>query len=205
MYPYITFLATSKNVCNNRRTVNFTRNEENALLLLVKKYADIIENKKTDSSVNHKKTETWMQIEKEFNYKSEGTYRSASILKNKYLNLKKRSVKNFSNEKKHLYGTGGGPPVIFNPDDIDSNIKEIIGTRMTGFESQFDSDNLISLVNNIIIKSCMSLQPININIYKIVEILSIFFFKCVLDFSCKEPEQTIPSETSNVETNARGT
>lgn len=111
-------------------------------MLLIKKYANIIEHKKTDSCINKKKHDTWVQIEKEFNSNCEGTYRSATVLKNKYLNLKKRSVKKYSNEKKNMYGTGGGPPVNLVDDDIDNSIKEIIGSRMTGLTSQFDSDSL---------------------------------------------------------------
>ncbi|CAG9840735.1 unnamed protein product [Diabrotica balteata] len=130
----------------NRRTVNFTESEENMLLLLIKKYATIIENKKTDSSINYKKNEAWAQIEREFNACSRGgTYRSMIVLKNKYTNIKKRSVKKFSNAKKMMYCTGGGPNIQFTDNEVDTTIREIIGSRMTGLTSEFDNDSQIEI------------------------------------------------------------
>ncbi|XP_050309771.1 uncharacterized protein LOC126745806 isoform X1 [Anthonomus grandis grandis] len=54
---------------------------------------------------------------------------------------KKRSKQKFADEKTYLRGTGGGPvkPKII--DDIDKQVKEIIGTQMTGFDSEFDGDS----------------------------------------------------------------
>lgn len=91
--------------------------------------------------MNNKKNEAWHQITKEFNSSSGGSHRSLQILKNKYINVKKQKrVKKFSDEKKITYGTGGGPPTISQDSEIDNTVREIIGSRMTGFTSQFDSD-----------------------------------------------------------------
>lgn len=152
-YGYFLYCFSEINSGNmNRRAVNFTRGEENMLVSLVKKYAHIIENKKTDSCVNQKKAATWVQITKEFNSTGGDTYRSLNILKNKYLNMKKKSVKKFAEERKLAYSTGGGPPVNFKDEEIDISIKEIIGSRMTGFTSEFDSDTIgMKLYSKIIV------------------------------------------------------
>lgn len=130
---------------SNKRAVNFTRKEETLLVTLVKKYSEIIENKKTDSNSNKLKNDIWMKVSKEFNACSGEANRSPSILRNKYLNLKKRSKKRFAAEKKYTYGTGGGPSMEFT-DPVDETLKDIMGCQMTGLSSNFDSDsnNLIS-------------------------------------------------------------
>lgn len=124
-----------------RRTLNFSSKEDNVLLALIKeKYASQIENKKTDSNANKSKAEAWIQLAKEFNSCCGDNYRDAKVLQNKYLNMKKRSKKRFAEEKKYLYGTGGGPPRNDTITDIDTDIKEIIGPQMTGLISEFDGD-----------------------------------------------------------------
>lgn len=54
--------------------------------------------------------------------------------------MKKRAKKNFAEEKKYLYGTGGGPPQKDTNTDIEKDIQEIIGTQLTGFTSELDND-----------------------------------------------------------------
>ncbi|KAJ8946762.1 hypothetical protein NQ314_008802 [Rhamnusium bicolor] len=127
--------------CNNKRAFNFSSKEENILISLIKeKYVSQIENKKTDTNANRLKTEAWVKLAKEFNSCCGDSYRDAQVLRNKYLNMKKRSKKNFSEEKKHLHGTGGGSPKSYTTTDIDKSIKEIIGSQMTGLSSEFDND-----------------------------------------------------------------
>lgn len=124
-----------------KRASNFTSREEHLLVNLVKeKYANIIENKKTDSGANKVKNEAWLQLADEFNSLSGEQYRDASVLKIKYNNLKRRSKLKFAQQKQYSYGTGGGPPKEINDTDIDYSFKEIIGTQITGMESEFGSD-----------------------------------------------------------------
>lgn len=52
--------------------------------------------------------------------------------------MKKKSNKKFAEEKRFAYSTGGSPPVNFKEDEIDVSVKEIIGSRMTAFTSEFD-------------------------------------------------------------------
>lgn len=122
-----------------KRTTNFTKSEENYLLQLIKKYGHILENKRTDSASNQNKNEAWLKVTREFN-SSDTTYRSLQVLKNKYLNMKKKTLKGFSEEKRDTYLTGGGPPVPWHDTETDQDIREILGSRVTGFGSQFDDD-----------------------------------------------------------------
>lgn len=124
-----------------KRSANFTSKEETILLSLVKKYKEILENKKTDSKINKNKLECWKQIETEFNNESGQIFRDTLILRKKYDNLKKRTKKKFADEKCHALGTGGGPPKK-PPEitDIDMEIKELLAERIDGFPSEFGGD-----------------------------------------------------------------
>lgn len=125
----------------NKRAANFTKKEETLLVTLVKKYSHIVESKKTDSNANKLKNDTWMKISNEFNSCSGEANRSPLVLRNKYLNIKKRSKKRYADEKRYTYGTGGGPAIDFT-DSVDETVKEIIGCQMTGLSSKFDSDSV---------------------------------------------------------------
>ncbi|KAJ8950053.1 hypothetical protein NQ314_008059 [Rhamnusium bicolor] len=81
-----------------------------------------------------------LKLAKEFNSCCGDSYHDAQVLRNKYLNMKKRSKKNFSEEKKYLYGTEGSSPKSYTTTDIDNSIKEIIGSQITGLSSEFDND-----------------------------------------------------------------
>lgn len=82
---------------SSKRCSNFSKEEEHLLVSLVSKYKDIIESKETNAVTWKKKNEKWMQIEKEFNANSGlNGCRSMKMLKEKYLNLKKKTKKNFT-------------------------------------------------------------------------------------------------------------
>lgn len=137
----VIFYVKSCNISDKkRRELNFSAKEEQILTCLVKKYSIILENKKTDSDMNKKKHALWVILCKEFNGQSGDTYRSIDALKNKYLNLKRSAKKKFSEEKRKLYETGGGPLVKVPDSIVDVDIREILASQMTGFDSQFDSD-----------------------------------------------------------------
>lgn len=111
------------------------------LVTLIKnKYHSILENKKTDSTTNKAKTVAWRDLTNDFNTTSGEEIRNSESLRNKYVNLKKRTKTKFSNYKKSMYKTGGGPYTAIDIDDTDTIIKEIIGNQLTGFQSEFDSD-----------------------------------------------------------------
>jgi len=113
---------------------------------LVLKYKNKIECKKTDKTNNDLKQKAWEQLSNEYNSICGEPFRDGKVLRRKYENQKKRSKQKFADEKTHLRGTGGGPvkPKIF--DDIDEKVKDIIGTQMTGLESEFGGDSSKFLV-----------------------------------------------------------
>nr|CAH7748884.1 unnamed protein product [Callosobruchus chinensis] len=133
---------------SKKRATNFSANEESLLIELVKKYRNIIECKKSDTNALRRKTETWINVAKEFNSLSGVVYREANILRSKYENLKKRAKYKFAEEKTYQSSTGGGPSQDVKIDAIDNSIKELIGTQITGFTSTFDDGAEIIITND---------------------------------------------------------
>lgn len=66
-----------------KRNKNFTSDEVARLMELVKKYKNIIENKKSDQVFLSEKLSTWKEIEREFNSCSSSVHRDMKTLKNK--------------------------------------------------------------------------------------------------------------------------
>jgi len=56
-------------------------------------------------------------------------HRNGLVLKNKYINLKKRVQKKISNEKAGVKGTGGGSYFKVNFDESDMTICKILGDK----------------------------------------------------------------------------
>ncbi|KYN10944.1 UPF0439 protein C9orf30 [Trachymyrmex cornetzi] len=84
--------------CNKQ--INFSKDEEQLLVALVEKYKSIIENRKSNATTWKDKEKAWQVTEKEFNSNSGQNARNCKQLKEKYLNMKKRTKQRFSNEKK---------------------------------------------------------------------------------------------------------
>ncbi|KAG5871442.1 hypothetical protein JTB14_027447 [Gonioctena quinquepunctata] len=124
-----------------KRSANYTTAEESLLVLLVKKYKHIIENKKTDTTTMTQQNDVWIKIEKEFNGESGQIYRNALVLKKKYENIKERTKKKIADEKCFRKVTGGGPDETFQFNTLDSNVMELLGdARIAGLPAQFGSD-----------------------------------------------------------------
>ncbi|KAI4459392.1 myb/sant-like dna-binding domain [Holotrichia oblita] len=96
----------------SRRAANFTSEEIDLLIDLVKSKKDIIECKKTDRILWKDKDTAWENIATQFNLLSGQIYRS----------------------------TGGGPSshVIFT--HVDEEVKDLLGVRLEGLPSYCDSD-----------------------------------------------------------------
>ncbi|KAG5870837.1 hypothetical protein JTB14_033010 [Gonioctena quinquepunctata] len=124
-------------MADTKRSAYFISKEKTILVCLVKKYKDILENKKTDNKINKNKVECWKQIESEFNNESGQISRDTLTLRKKYENLERRTKKKFSDEKFYASGTGEGPSEK-PPDiaDIDLEIKQILAERINGFLSE---------------------------------------------------------------------
>jgi len=81
-------------------------------------------------------------IKKEFNSNSGQNPRNSKQLKEKYLNMKKKTKQKFSNEKR--CNTGGGPHIPVDITNIDIAIKDIIGKQITGLNNNYDCDSQIN-------------------------------------------------------------
>ncbi|XP_031329465.1 uncharacterized protein LOC116160411 [Photinus pyralis] len=102
----------------NSRLGNFSNEEVDALVNLVKKYKHIIEFKKSDAVMWKDKEKIWQQIAIEFN------------------ELSIKPIK----QKCERYKTGGGVASPVPIRDIDKDIKDIVGVSVTGLINVFDSD-----------------------------------------------------------------
>ncbi|XP_050065882.1 myb/SANT-like DNA-binding domain-containing protein 3 [Aphis gossypii] len=127
----------------SKRTPNFTKQEEHALLHLVQKYKHILECKTTDSIQNRKKTNTWATVENKYNKNFERiVFRTATVLKNKYLNIKKKLKKKIGDERSGIRGTGGGPYNKVEYNDSENLVSEILGEKRLGRQySKYDDNN----------------------------------------------------------------
>lgn len=130
-----------------KRAPNFTPQEKYALLGIITKYANILENKKTNQVYATEKIKTWEIIEAEFNATSTtGVFRTWQNLKLFYENRKKEVRKNKAMERMDRMKTGGGPPVLKIPND-DKDTDELISSIMnektiSGLENPFDCDTI---------------------------------------------------------------
>jgi len=72
-----------------KRNVNFNKREEEFLVELVRKYQQVIENKKTDSIMWKDKEACWVKLTAEFNSLGLLVPRTVAQLQLKYKHLKK--------------------------------------------------------------------------------------------------------------------
>lgn len=70
------------------------------------------------------------------------TPRTADILKNKYINLKRKIKKQYADEKVYHRGTGGGPSKSFLESSAAVSIGEMLQNKMTGEMPIYDCDAL---------------------------------------------------------------
>ncbi|KAI4469770.1 hypothetical protein MML48_1g19026 [Holotrichia oblita] len=131
------------------RSVNFTESEKEVLVLIINKYKDIVENKKTDNVSNSEKTTAWQNIAKEFNSQSPNfVTRSVESLKKYYDNLKKGMRKRAARERSEMYKTGGGKADT-NISKGDELLLSLINKKtIYGYESPWDSDQLECTITN---------------------------------------------------------
>lgn len=117
----------------------FNDEEVNLLMILVEKYKDTIENKKTDAVMWKQKQRVWELLTQEFNAVN-GSHRYTKNIRCKYENLKKTAKKKFALEKNNIYKTGGGvdPPVPIT--NVDEKIKTLISVSLEGLENPGDGD-----------------------------------------------------------------
>lgn len=76
----------------------------------------------------------------EFNSQSVEHFRTSTVLKYKYENIKRTVKKMYADEKTFNRGTGGGPTKSF-PGSLIATVEELLQTKMTGESAVFDSDS----------------------------------------------------------------
>ena len=115
------------------RAKNFGQNEINLLINLVRKESSVIECKKSGVVTLKQKSESWAELAEEFNSLSGCLPRTVKVLKDKWANIKKTAVRNYSNDKKYRRGTGGGPSRKSEATTEDAIVSDILGDRMCCF------------------------------------------------------------------------
>ncbi|KAF5269693.1 hypothetical protein FQA39_LY08616 [Lamprigera yunnana] len=108
-----------------------------------------------------------------FNCHSGEPHRDTDTPRNKYNNIKKRAKAKFSEEKKYMYGTGGGSAKKQTDDNIIMNdIQEIAGAQITGMESKYDDNSFACENPKITVVKCV---PANIVSETVSELDSVEF------------------------------
>lgn len=137
------------NISNKReRSPNFSPSEKAILIQIVAdKYAQILENKKTDHISLNDKMKTWKNIELEFNSLSPNTYhRSWEVLKRFYENQKKTVRQMKAKETSEKFKTGGGPEVIIKKDSADELLLSVMNRKgVEGLGNTRDSNQMPSV------------------------------------------------------------
>lgn len=119
-----------------KRSRNFNDYEVDILLSLVRKYVRILECKKTDTTSINIKTNAWQQIAREYNSVNWREPRSAKVLKNKYINMKRRMRKTTVEVSNSITDTGRvSPPTI-----VELQLKDILDSQANGNDSLLDND-----------------------------------------------------------------
>lgn len=90
------------------RGKNYTEQEKESLIEIVKGFHGIIENKQTDGTSVKSKNEAWELITAHYNATSHTGIRTVSQLRLLYECMKKKAKKDKANEKVEIYKTGGG-------------------------------------------------------------------------------------------------
>lgn len=102
------------------RSSNFTSSEKGYLLrIIAKKYAAILQDRRTDRATTTRKMKAWKAIEKEYNASSTSNiYRSAICLRQFYKNIKTVFRRLQVEEQKEILLNPGSPPKrIRDPND----------------------------------------------------------------------------------------
>ncbi|XP_066582014.1 uncharacterized protein [Prorops nasuta] len=131
---------------NCKRNENFSYDEKIAFIQIIKKYASVIESKKTDGVGLREKSNAWYEVSKEFNNLYSSSKKTVDILKRLWNNLKASARKHFAKLKRETYLTGGGTHDV-KPNDIYDKVHEIIGLSIEGLSNAYDKDAIISQNN----------------------------------------------------------
>ncbi|XP_033217723.1 myb/SANT-like DNA-binding domain-containing protein 3 [Belonocnema kinseyi] len=121
-----------------KRGTNFTNPKKQMLTVIVKKYKNIMENKRTDAATTKQKAQAWEKISQDFNANGiSPEHRPAVKLKVLWGNLKRNTRKNFSNLRQETFKTGGGSNPL-KEDPLAMQVEEIIGNTAEPMENAYD-------------------------------------------------------------------
>ncbi|XP_066583108.1 myb/SANT-like DNA-binding domain-containing protein 4 [Prorops nasuta] len=127
---------------HKKKRQSFTYEEKMKLIEIIKEFASIIENKKTDTVASAEKNKTWEEISSRFNA-IYGEKISIETLKQFWHNIKSQTRKYYANLKLEQRKTGGGRNYV-KPNTIYESAYEIIQKSIDGFYNRHDSDQSIS-------------------------------------------------------------
>ncbi|XP_066586752.1 uncharacterized protein [Prorops nasuta] len=118
-------------------------NKEHRLKLLdiIKKYFDIVENKKTDGTTKGEKEKAWKEIKKEMIAATNGDWTNMCP-KTTWTNIKLQARKYRAKMTKELYKTGGGRSMAPVRGEFLDMVVSLIGKSAVGINYPGDSDNL---------------------------------------------------------------
>ncbi|CAG4965543.1 unnamed protein product [Parnassius apollo] len=127
-----------ENQKNRARGENWTQEEKDLFLELMRQSEPIIENKLTDTDTNKRKNLEWIRVQKSHK-KLTGKSRDITQLKGFWRRSKVAAKKSVSQHRRALQGTGGGqrPP---SPGDDHLKITEFCTTDFVKEENLYDSN-----------------------------------------------------------------
>jgi hypothetical protein len=89
------------------RSKSFSTNEINLLIMSVESNKKVVESKKKRTVTNKEKAKMWKKIALSFNSQTiEGINRDAKVLKEKWTNFKRVTVKKYASDKTNMYYVG---------------------------------------------------------------------------------------------------
>lgn len=121
-----------------QRTDNFSNEEKELLVELIKERHSIVESKDSDPQILKKKAKAWDNITQTF--KARGYEREAKSLKKLYFRLKHNAKERIGKYRRELNKTGGGSCSVPEPINMDWAIADTCPIDFKEDESEFDSD-----------------------------------------------------------------
>lgn len=117
---------------------NLTAADKEALIEIVMKFQDIVENKKTDAVFAKTKRDCWdNQIALEYNSSGVRYKRSGAQLQCIYKNMKSRLKKDIAKDRAGIFQTGGG--TYRKKVDENNRLLQVVEKECTPLSNSFDS------------------------------------------------------------------
>lgn len=104
----LTTMADDIPIKKRSKKANFTAEEEHVIQKEVEKFYKLITEKVSNTLTHKKKQEVWQNIAEKTS--ALGTLRTAKEVKDKWFNTKKAAKKAYTERKRSINKTGGGPP-----------------------------------------------------------------------------------------------